>query len=182
MTLFTVNRYAINVNYWCICMTFDSAVSLTIHYRQDDTYSYWAGGGWVVVVRPRNDHKRALTPCCFLWWWASFQSRTISLAASTCIRQHPNQFQSIVSSVTRWTSSGDILTTSAFLASIALSPISAIAKELELGILHWVKIEDITIKRTLSIVINPNRYSSKASQAFSKEILTLFVSPYKNKY
>ena len=49
-------------------------------------------------------------------------------------------------------------------------------KELELGILHWVKIEDITIKRTLSIVINPNRYRSKASQAFSKEILTLFVS------
>jgi hypothetical protein len=39
-----------------------------------------------------------------------------------------------------------------------------------------VKIEDITIKRTLSIVINPNRYRSKASQAFSKEILTLFVS------
>jgi DNA-binding transcriptional LysR family regulator len=64
----------------------------------------------------------------------------------------------------------------------AFVSISAIAKELELGILHWVKIEDITIKRTLSIVINPNRYSSKASQAFSKEILTLFVSPYKNKY
>jgi len=58
----------------------------------------------------------------------------------------------------------------------AFVSISAIAKELELGILHWVKIEDITIKRTLSIVINPNRYRSKASQAFSKEILTLFVS------
>lgn len=64
----------------------------------------------------------------------------------------------------------------------AFVSISAIAKELELGILHWVKIEDITIKRTLSIVVNPNRYRSKASQAFSKEILTLFVSPYKNKY
>ena len=59
----------------------------------------------------------------------------------------------------------------------AFVSISAIAKELELGILHWVKIEDITIKRTLSIVVNPNRYRSKASQAFSKEILTLFVSP-----
>ena len=46
----------------------------------------------------------------------------------------------------------------------------------------WVKIEDITIKRTLSIVVNPNRYRSKASQAFSKEILTLFVSPYNKKY
>jgi DNA-binding transcriptional LysR family regulator len=64
----------------------------------------------------------------------------------------------------------------------AFVSISAIAKELELGILHWVKIEDITIKRTLSIVVNPNRYRSKASQAFSKEILTLFVSPYKDKY
>ena len=59
----------------------------------------------------------------------------------------------------------------------AFVSISAIAKELELGILHWVKIEDITIRRTLSIVVNPNRYRSKASQAFSKEILTLFVSP-----
>ena len=64
----------------------------------------------------------------------------------------------------------------------AFVSISAIAKELELGILHWVKIEDITIRRTLSIVVNPNRYSSKASQAFSKEILTLFVSPYKSDY
>jgi DNA-binding transcriptional LysR family regulator len=64
----------------------------------------------------------------------------------------------------------------------AFVSISAIAKELELGILHWVKIEDITIKRTLSIVVNPNRYRSKASQAFSKEILTLFVSPYNKKY
>ena len=64
----------------------------------------------------------------------------------------------------------------------AFVSISAIAKELELGILQWVKIEDITIKRTLSIVVNPNRYRSKASQAFSKEILTLFVSPHKNKY
>ena len=64
----------------------------------------------------------------------------------------------------------------------AFVSISAIAKELELGILHWVKIEDITIRRTLSIVVNPNRYRSKASQAFSKENLTLFVSPYKNDF
>lgn len=54
--------------------------------------------------------------------------------------------------------------------------ISAISKELELGILHWAKIEDITIKRTLSIIVNPNRYTSKASEKFSKEILTLFSS------
>lgn len=54
--------------------------------------------------------------------------------------------------------------------------ISAISKELELGILHWAKIEDITIKRTLSIIINPNRYTSKASEKFTREILTLFSS------
>jgi DNA-binding transcriptional LysR family regulator len=57
--------------------------------------------------------------------------------------------------------------------------ISAIGKELELGILHWAKIEDITIKRTLSIIVNPNRYTSKASEKFSKEILTLFSTPSK---
>nr|YP_010713753.1 LysR transcriptional regulator [Galdieria phlegrea]WDA99835.1 LysR transcriptional regulator [Galdieria phlegrea] len=51
---------------------------------------------------------------------------------------------------------------------------SAIAKELELGILHWIKIENITIKRNLSILINPYRYKSKATEAFFKEILSLF--------
>ncbi len=54
--------------------------------------------------------------------------------------------------------------------------ISAISKELELGILHWAKIEDITIKRTLSIIVNPNRYTSKAAEKFTQEILTLFSS------
>jgi DNA-binding transcriptional LysR family regulator len=58
----------------------------------------------------------------------------------------------------------------------AFVSLSAIAKELELGILHKVKIENITIKRTLSIIVNPNKYRSKASETFSKEILTLFVS------
>nr|BDA98077.1 LysR transcriptional regulator [Proteomonas sp. NIES-1005] len=58
----------------------------------------------------------------------------------------------------------------------AFVSISAIAKELELGVLHRVRIEDITIKRTLSIVVNPYKYRSKASETFSKEILTLFVS------
>jgi DNA-binding transcriptional LysR family regulator len=55
--------------------------------------------------------------------------------------------------------------------------ISAISKELELGLLHCAKIEDITIKRPLSIIINPNKYPSKASEKFSTEILTLFSSP-----
>lgn len=58
--------------------------------------------------------------------------------------------------------------------------VSAIAKELELGVLHWVRIEDVIIKRNLSIVVNPKKYRSKASEVFSKEILTLFVSPHKD--
>lgn len=59
----------------------------------------------------------------------------------------------------------------------AFVSVSAIAKELELGILHSIKIENVTIKRMLSIIINPNRYKSKAAETFSKEILTLFVNP-----
>ena len=59
----------------------------------------------------------------------------------------------------------------------AFVSVSAIAKELELGILHWAKIENVTIKRMLSIIVNPNRYKSKAADTFSKEILTLFINP-----
>ena len=55
--------------------------------------------------------------------------------------------------------------------------VSAIAKELELGILHCAKIRNVSIKRMLSIIINSNRYRSKAAQIFSREILTLFVNP-----
>jgi len=40
--------------------------------------------------------------------------------------------------------------------------VSAISKELELGILHWVKIEDITIKRMLSIIVNPHQLYIKS--------------------
>ena len=59
----------------------------------------------------------------------------------------------------------------------AFVSVSAIAKELELGIVHWAKIENVTIKRMLSIITNPNRYKSKATTTFSQEILTLFVEP-----
>lgn len=64
----------------------------------------------------------------------------------------------------------------------AFVSVSAIAKELELGILHWTKIENVTIKRMLSIIVNPNRYKSKAARTFSKEILTLFVRPSKERF
>nr|YP_009391564.1 transcription regulator of Rubisco operon [Laurenciella marilzae]ARW59708.1 transcription regulator of Rubisco operon [Laurenciella marilzae] len=63
----------------------------------------------------------------------------------------------------------------------AFVSVSAIAKELELGIIHWAKIKNVTIKRMLSIVVHPNRYKSKAAETFSKEILTLFVRPNENR-
>nr|ASQ39826.1 LysR transcriptional regulator [Glaucocystis sp. BBH] len=56
----------------------------------------------------------------------------------------------------------------------AFVSVSAIAKELELGILHCSKIENVSIKRMLYVIMNPHRYHSKAAETFSKEILTLF--------
>lgn len=58
----------------------------------------------------------------------------------------------------------------------AFVSVSAISKELELGILHWAKIEGITIKRTLSIVVNPKRYHSNATKIFKEEILDMFLN------
>ena len=59
---------------------------------------------------------------------------------------------------------------------------TAIAKELEMGVLHRAKINDVIVKRTLSVIINPNRYCSKAAEAFSREILPQFAtkSEFKN--
>jgi DNA-binding transcriptional LysR family regulator len=57
----------------------------------------------------------------------------------------------------------------------AFVSVSAITKELESGSINCVNIENITIKRMLSIIINPNRYTTKAADIFSKEILSLFV-------
>lgn len=51
---------------------------------------------------------------------------------------------------------------------------TAIEKELEMGILHRAKIKEVDIARTLAVIVNPNRYCSKAAEAFSKEILPQF--------
>ena len=51
---------------------------------------------------------------------------------------------------------------------------TAIEKELEMGILHRAKINNVKVGRTLSVIVNPNRYCSKAAEAFSKEILPQF--------
>ncbi|MBW4657740.1 MAG: LysR family transcriptional regulator [Drouetiella hepatica Uher 2000/2452] len=56
----------------------------------------------------------------------------------------------------------------------AFVSISAIEKELQMGVLHRVKIEGVVVNRTLSVIINPNRYRSKAAEAFTQEILPQF--------
>ena len=55
----------------------------------------------------------------------------------------------------------------------AFVSVSAITKELELNLLNCVRIEDVKINRKLCIILNPNRYKSKASENFTKEIFTL---------
>lgn len=57
----------------------------------------------------------------------------------------------------------------------AFVSVSSIRKELELGLLVGVKIKNVKITRLLSLVLDPNRYNSKASQNFYNEILTLFL-------
>ncbi|MBE9032843.1 LysR family transcriptional regulator [filamentous cyanobacterium LEGE 11480] len=53
---------------------------------------------------------------------------------------------------------------------------SAIEKELQMGILHRAQIEGVEIKRMLSVIINPNRYRSKAADAFCREIMPAFTN------
>jgi DNA-binding transcriptional LysR family regulator len=54
---------------------------------------------------------------------------------------------------------------------------SAITKELQMGFLHSALIEGVVVKRTLWLICNPNRYRSKAAEAFSREILPQFATP-----
>ena len=57
----------------------------------------------------------------------------------------------------------------------AFVSVSAISKELELNIIHWAKIKDITISRTLSIIVNPKRYYASSITTFKREILDMFL-------
>lgn len=53
---------------------------------------------------------------------------------------------------------------------------TAIEKELKMGILHRAYIKDVEVTRTLYVIINPNRYRSKASDAFIREVLPQFCT------
>ena len=57
----------------------------------------------------------------------------------------------------------------------AFVSVSTITKELELDMLHSIKIEGVSIKRTLSIIINPRRYPSQLTNLFKEEILNMFL-------
>ncbi len=59
---------------------------------------------------------------------------------------------------------------------VSFLSVSAIEKELNAQILYRVPIEGVQIKRMLSVIINPNRYRSKAAEAFCREILPKFTS------
>jgi DNA-binding transcriptional LysR family regulator len=58
----------------------------------------------------------------------------------------------------------------------AFVSVSAIEKELLMGVLHKSKMEEVVVTRILSLICNPNRYRSKAADAFSSEILPLFAT------
>ncbi len=56
----------------------------------------------------------------------------------------------------------------------AFVSISAIEKELQMGVLHRITIDQVEVKRMLWAIVNPNRYRSKAAEAFCREILPQF--------
>lgn len=56
----------------------------------------------------------------------------------------------------------------------AFVSISAIEKELQMGALHRARIDGVVVKRMLSVIVNPNRYRSKAAEAFFDKILPQF--------
>lgn len=65
---------------------------------------------------------------------------------------------------------------------VAFVSTSAIEKELQMGVIKRVKIDQVIVKRTLSVIYNPNRYRSKAAEAFTNEILPKFASANFNKH
>jgi DNA-binding transcriptional LysR family regulator len=57
--------------------------------------------------------------------------------------------------------------------------VTAIEKELRMGAIHRTHIEEVEVRRILSVIVNPNRYRSKAAEAFCREILPQFANQLK---
>ncbi len=58
----------------------------------------------------------------------------------------------------------------------AFLPVVSIERELASGTLHKPLMTDLGVKRELKLITNPSRYTSKASEAFKKDILPQFSS------
>ncbi|TAF51719.1 MAG: LysR family transcriptional regulator [Oscillatoriales cyanobacterium] len=58
----------------------------------------------------------------------------------------------------------------------AFVSVSAIEKELEMGVLHHAQVDGVVVTRTLNAIYNPNRYRSKAADAFIHEVLPEFAT------
>ncbi|MEB3310475.1 MAG: LysR family transcriptional regulator [Snowella sp.] len=59
---------------------------------------------------------------------------------------------------------------------VAFVSTTAIEKELQMNVLHIARIKDVEVRRTLHVILNPNRYRSKAAEAFIQEVLPPFGS------
>jgi len=57
----------------------------------------------------------------------------------------------------------------------AFVSLSAISKELQMGVLHCAPIEGLS--RTLWLIFNPNRYRSEAAEAFSGKFYPSLPQP-----
>ncbi len=58
----------------------------------------------------------------------------------------------------------------------AFLPVISIEKELSSGSIHKPVIADLVVQRELKLITNPNRYSSRAANAFMENILPIFCS------
>ena len=58
----------------------------------------------------------------------------------------------------------------------AFLPVISIERELLAGSVHKPIIADLEVKRELKLISNPGRYTSRAAEAFTKEILPIFAS------
>ncbi|AAP99216.1 LysR family transcriptional regulator [Prochlorococcus marinus] len=58
----------------------------------------------------------------------------------------------------------------------AFLPVVSIERELLAGTVHKPLVADLEVKRELKLISNPNRYTSRAAEAFTKEILPIFAS------
>ena len=58
----------------------------------------------------------------------------------------------------------------------AFLPVVSIERELSSGTMHKPNMLDLSVRREIKLITNPSRYTSKASEAFKKDILPKFAS------